>query len=296
MPETETAKPAAARRTGKTAAQEKAAEAAQANREAPRSVWERLAEPFPQEDLERLPKPLSRDDRNRGRCAELPNNQANPYSADGYYCGGWHARAVHLTYVGHAGITTRLNQVLTPGGWEFGPLAKNPQTGLPHMERGEFWATLTIKDPETGEPVSKTDLAANYNSTQEAWGDALRRCAMRFGVGTYLWSKSEAAHAQAQYAEPDPTPPPPAEQASQAAPPQQQPEAQSQAPAPRPPHVQALWERITALGTETEALRAWWASEGLPPLDTLDEWQAAAVTSWLNEQEGNTPADPTQGP
>lgn len=281
MPEQTDDKPAAktttARRSGKTAAQEQAAQ----------SVWERLAAPFPQEDLERLPKPLSRDDRNRGRCAELPDGRPNPYSADGYYCGGWHARSVHLTYVGHAGITTRLNQVLTPGGWEFGPLATHPQSGLPYMERGEFWATLTIKDPETGEPVSKTDLAANYNSTQEAWGDALRRCAMRFGVGTYLWSKSEAAHAQAQFAEPlpepepQPTNPPPAEQASQEAP-------------AEPPWVAILEGRLGALGPEAMAeTRAWWGEQGLPNVKRLDQWQAAAVASYLDEREQGAPADPS---
>jgi hypothetical protein len=288
MPETETAKPATTRRTGKTAAQEKAAEAeaqkaAEKDTEAPRSVWERLAAPFPQEDLERLPKPLQRDDRNKGRCAELPDGRPNPYSADGYYCGGWHSRSVHLTYVGHAGITTRLNQVLTPAGWEFGPVAVDP-AGLPLIQRGEFWAELKIIDPDSGLVATKTDVAANFNSTQEAWGDALRRCAMRFGVGTYLWSKSEAAHAQAQYAEPLPEPEP------QAAPPVQE----NQAPPTPPPHVEAVKARLRPLGPEdTAEVKEWWVQQGLPHLDHLDEWQAAAVQSYLNEREGNA-ADPSE--
>lgn len=280
-------KAAPARRTGKAAAQEDAQEAV----EAPRSVWEALAAPFPQEDLERLPKPLSRDDRNKGRCEDL-GDRPNPYSADGFYCGGWHARSVHLTYVGHAGITTRLNQVLTPGGWQFGPLAQT-QEGLPFMARGEFWATLTIKDPDTGEAVSKTDLAANFNSTQEAWGDALRRCAMRFGVGTYLWSKSEAAHAQAQYAEPLPEQPP-AEQRSQAQPPQQQPEAQSQAAPALKPHQAILQDRLGALGPDATAeIRAWWGEQNLPFLKDMDEWEAQAVMTYLDEREAGTPQDPS---
>jgi hypothetical protein len=284
MPDTTDAKPATTRRTGKTAAQEKAQEAAQANAKAPETVWERLAAPFPQEDLERLPKALSREDRNKGRCEDT--DRGRQFSADGYYCGGWHVRSVHLTYVGHAGITTRLNQVLTPAGWDFGPLVSHPQSGLPFMERGEFWGTLTIEDPETGNRVSKTDLAANYNSTQEAWGDALRRCAMRFGVGTYLWSKSEAAHAQAQYAEPMPEPEPQ----------QRQPEPQAPAPQADPaPWVPLLEGRLHALDADATAeVRDWWGTQGLPPLKDLDQWQAAAVNSYLDEREQGAPADPSE--
>lgn len=280
MPETTTAKKAAAKK-----AAPEPQEAPQEATSAPVSVWEALAAPFPQEDLERLPKALSREDRNKGRCADLGEGRQNPYSADGYYCGGWHARSVHLTYVGHAGITTRLNQVLTPAGWEFGPMART-QEGLPFIARGEFWGTLSVKDPDTGEWVRKSDLAANFNSTQEAWGDALRRTAMRFGVGTYLWSKSEAAHAQAQYAEPLPEPEP------QAQPDPPSPEPQNQAKPEPPAHVQGLLNRLGTLGPDdTATVREWWASQSLPFAQDLDEYQAAAVHSYLDEK-GLAPANP----
>lgn len=161
-------------------------------------VWARLRAPFDTSWIEKLPKPLQRNDDNKGRCqAETPaNGRGGPfYSADGYYCGGWHARSVHLDYIGHAGITMRLNDVVGPAGWDLEPVATTDD-GLPLMRGGEFWARLTILD------VSKVDLAANYNSTQEAWGDALRRTAMRFGIGTYLWAKSEFAAELAAYREP----------------------------------------------------------------------------------------------
>lgn len=281
MAETTTTKKAPAKKAA--APQEKA-------QEAPRSVWQDLAAPFPQEDLERLPKPLFRDDRDKGRCEDTPKGRA--YSADGHFCGGWHSRSVHLTYVGHAGITTRLNDVLGPGGWDFQPMART-QAGLPLIERGEFWATLTIT--VDGQAVSKSDLAANFNSTQEAWGDALRRCAMRFGVGTYLWAKSDTAHAKAQHAEPAPdaVAAADAQRQQQAAEPEPQAppvqQNQNQAPAMRP-DVAALKDRLGKYGPQdTEAIRAWWSDQGLPFLVDLDEYGVQAVNSYLDERE----ADPT---
>lgn len=159
------------------------------------ATWAALAAPFPLDWIEKLPKPLKSRDDNRGRC-----EAGSYYSADGHGCGGWHARSVHLDYIGHAGITMRLNAVVGPGGWTFEPVATT-EDGLPLMRGGEFWARLTILG------VSKVDLAANYSSTQEAWGDALRRCAMRFGMGTYLWAKSEyAAELATHQPEPGETP------------------------------------------------------------------------------------------
>jgi hypothetical protein len=155
-------------------------------------LWNLLVEPFPQSDLERLPKPVKRNDDNRGRCDE----QHAYYSADGYYCGGWHSRSVHLTYVGHAGITMRLNNVLGPGGWDFQPLTFDPNGG-PFIPAQVFYGALTITLPGE-DPVTKWDMAADYKGPQEAYGDCLRRCAMRFGIGTYLWSKSDTAMAMGE--------------------------------------------------------------------------------------------------
>lgn len=155
-------------------------------------VWAKLAAPFDISWVEKLPKQLRRDDRDKSRC-----EQGTQASADGHYCGGWHARSVHLDYIGHAGITMRLNDVVGPAGWTLEAVATTDE-GLPLMARGEFWAKLTVLG------VTKVDLAANFNSTQEAWGDALRRTAMRFGIGTYLWAKSEYAAELAAFREPAP--------------------------------------------------------------------------------------------
>lgn len=234
------------------------------------TVWDLLAAPFPQEDLERLPRNLQRDDRDRGRCVE-----GSRYSADGYYCQGYHARSIHLDYVGHAGITTRLNDVLGPGGWTFQPMAYTSE-GLPLMSRDQFWATLTITvDDQT---VAKTDVAANFNGVQEAWGDALRRCAMRFGVGTYLWSKSEAAHAKAKFQDE------PAD------------ESVAEAPALRRDQ-QILADRVDSLsGDARQKFGPWWESNNLPPLPQTTVPQVAWVMEQMDKRdaqaEGQAP-DPS---
>lgn len=147
--------------------------------------WAALTQPFAAADIEKLPKPMKSRDEDRGSC-----QQGSRYSADGYYCGKYHARAIHLDYVGHAGITMRLNDVLGPDGWDFYPYALTPE-GLPFISQSVFYARLSIMG------VDKWDMAANFNGPQEAYGDALRRCAMRFGIGTYLWSRSETAAALA---------------------------------------------------------------------------------------------------
>ncbi len=73
-----------------------------------------LSKPFAQDEIEKLPKQVRKNDEERGKC-----EQGSRYSADGFYCGGWHARSMHLDYVGHAGgITDRLNAVDPLWHWE----------------------------------------------------------------------------------------------------------------------------------------------------------------------------------
>lgn len=155
------------------------------------TFWDKLTSPFPVSWIEKLPKQLSREDRRRGKCEA--NGEGRFLSADGVFCGGYHARAVHLDYIGHAGITMRLNEVCTPAGWRWKPMVKNVDS-TPHIPRDEFWIWLEIKDPETGKWIRKQGVGDDYrNSSKQAIGDALRNAAMRFGIGTYLWSKSEHA-------------------------------------------------------------------------------------------------------
>lgn len=220
--------------------------------------WAALAAPFPADWVEKLPKVLNRNDQNKGRCEDSPRGRG--YSADGHFCGGWHSRAVHLDYIGHAGITMRLNDTVGPDNWAWEPMATGPE-GLPLIGR-EFWIKLTVLG------VVKYGVGDDYRSSKEAIGDALRNAAMRFGIGTYLWSKSEAAHNLAMGLEPapqQPAPDAPAPEPEPQAPPAEQPTTERQTgttPAPKASGPDAAvvqaYVYATQKATDMTALRAVW--------------------------------------
>jgi len=165
---------------------------------------ELLSKPFELNEIEKLPKQLRRNDDNKAQCRA--GTQA---SADGHYCGGYHARSMHLDYIGHAGITDRLNQVDPLWTWE--PLALTPQ-GTPLMSDGGMWGKLTVLGVSRigfGDAAGKT----GPNAIKEVIGDFIRNAAMRFGVATYLWSKSESAfekkRGEEEVHDEPATPPPP---------------------------------------------------------------------------------------
>lgn len=169
--------------------------------------WAALAAPFPQDQVELLPKPIKRDSP-KGQCTRPDRN--------GITCGGYHGLpAIHLHYVGHAGVTMRLNSVDPTWDWE--PLNRlvDPEmlklaitSGNPEMLRtylrscppqivqGTLWIRLKVLGIwriAFGDADGKSGASA----VKEIIGDAIRNGAMRFGVGTYLWSKSDAAIALA---------------------------------------------------------------------------------------------------
>lgn len=143
----------------------------------------KLREPFRAEQIDKLPKILSRDDKVRGRCEAGSN-----FSADGTFCGGYHARAVHLDYVGHAQTTARLLDADPWWTWE--PVAWD-EDGLPKMDsNGGLWIRLTVGGM-TRLGYGDAQGKSGPNAVKEAIGDALRNGAMRFGVALDLWSKSD---------------------------------------------------------------------------------------------------------
>lgn len=132
-----------------------------------------LREPFPANQISKLPKPVSRDSV-KGRCQE---------------CGGWHGLpAVHLDYVGHAALTDRLLD--SDPSWTWEPLAMSPD-GLPVMDNmGGMWIRLTV--------CGVTRLGYGHagdkqggDAIKEVIGDALRNAAMRFGAALDLWHKGD---------------------------------------------------------------------------------------------------------
>lgn len=154
-----------------------------------------LRKPFPAESVGKLPKPVRSQDPDKGKCVA-----GSKYSADGHYCGGYHARSMHLDYVGHAATTDRLLTVDPDWSWE--PFALT-EDGLPALDRGgNLWIRLTI--------CGTTRIGVgDGKSAKECIGDAIRNAAMRFGVALDLWAKEDlvefaqaAAHRQQPAASP----------------------------------------------------------------------------------------------
>jgi hypothetical protein len=152
----------------------------------------RLREPFPENQIGKLPKPYKKDSP-KSNCRE---------------CGGYHGMpAAHLDYVGHAALTDRLLEVDPEWTWE--PLALD-EHGLPRFDRnGGLWIRLTVCGVTR---LGYGDMGGKNgaNAVKEAIGDALRNSGMRFGAALDLWHKGELHDAQeANDRDPEPAPAPP---------------------------------------------------------------------------------------
>lgn len=132
-----------------------------------------LREPFPPNQISKLPKPLKKD-APKGKCQE---------------CGGWHGLpAVHLDYVGHAALTARLLD--SDPNWTWEPVGFDDK-GLPALDpSGGLWIKLTVCGVTRfgyGDAQGKT----GPDAMKERIGDALRNAAMRFGAALDLWHKGD---------------------------------------------------------------------------------------------------------
>jgi hypothetical protein len=145
-----------------------------------------LREPFPANQVSKLPKPYKKDSP-KGNCTE---------------CGGYHGLpAMHLDYVGHAALTARLLDVDPAWTWE--PVAYD-ERGLPALDRdGGLWIKLTVCGI-TRLGYGDADGKSGPSATKERIGDALRNAAMRFGAALDLWHKGDLyAH---EHDDPEPEP------------------------------------------------------------------------------------------
>jgi len=141
--------------------------------QAPKTGLALMREPFPENQISKLPKPKSKD-APKGRCPE---------------CGGWHGLpAVHLDYVGHAALTARLLDADATWTWE--PVAFDDK-GLPALDaNGGLWIRLTVAGISRlgyGDAQGKT----GPDAMKERIGDALRNAGMRFGAALDLWHKGD---------------------------------------------------------------------------------------------------------
>ena len=140
-----------------------------------------LREPFPSHQISKLPKPTKRQteevraDFKKGiRCT---------------LCGGWHHKdVVHLDYVGHAALTSRLLDCDPAWNWE--PVSVNDD-GLPLIdENGGMWINLRVCGV-TRLGYGHADGKRGGDAIKEVIGDALRNAAMRFGAALDLWHKGD---------------------------------------------------------------------------------------------------------
>lgn len=132
-----------------------------------------LREPFPANQISKLPKPKSRD-AVKGHCN---------------VCGGWHGLpAVHLDYVGHAALTDRLLDADPMWNWE--PFAVD-ERGLPALDGfGGMWIRLTVGGV-TRIGYGHAGDKQGGDAIKEIIGDALRNSGMRFGAALDLWHKGD---------------------------------------------------------------------------------------------------------
>lgn len=148
----------------------------------------KMREPFADAEVGKLPKPIVKTDASTPKFECRPGPSGNQASADGIFCGGRHARSIHLDFVGHAALTNRFLNADPTWNWE--PMAWSPD-GLPAFDRsGGLWIKLTIGGvtrPGYGDSQGKT----GPNAIKEAIGDALRNAGMRFGGALNLWHKGD---------------------------------------------------------------------------------------------------------
>lgn len=150
----------------------------------------KLRQPFPAEAIGKLPRGTCR------ACRESRNKRCDqhPWITRCDECRGAHSSAtMHIDYVGHADVTARLLEVDPAWSWE--PLALDPATGMPVMDRSNgLWIRLTVLGvtrPGYGD-------VTGTGGVKEAIGDALRNAAMRFGVALDLWAKGDRDWATAE--------------------------------------------------------------------------------------------------
>jgi hypothetical protein len=154
-----------------------------------------LAEPFPPELVGQLPRIICPN------CSKAPNRQCGEHKkvrCD--VCSSFITeRHIHLSYVGHADVTSRL--LKADPNWTWEPMAVDDH-GLPLYDTDAqdrpvgMWIKLTVGD------VTRLGYGSCEGSQNDAIkvliGDALRNAALRFGVAVALWAKGDRADPTAE--------------------------------------------------------------------------------------------------
>lgn len=132
-------------------------------------VWAKLAEPFPDSEIKQRPGAAKwdhKDSCDKARCRETRDpNKHHQFS-----------------YVDARAVMQRLDDVLTPAGWEF-TSSVIPGTDVVH---GRLTVAGFIRE-DYGYPNSDRD----EEPIKAASSDALKRCAVMFGIGRHLYDDNK---------------------------------------------------------------------------------------------------------
>jgi len=144
------------------------------------ALFAQLREPFPEDEIEWLPQPTKRDGTQQ-KCQYCESIGKNP----------WHkCPAIHVAFIGHAAVTSRLNAVDPQ--WTYRPFALGTDGAPLIRQQGDrlvLWIWLKVLDVEK---IGVGDTWINEdddNPEKKLISDAIRNAAMRFGVGLELWKK-----------------------------------------------------------------------------------------------------------
>ena len=145
--------------------------------------WGKLAEPFPDSDVKQRPGAATWDHKQsceKSRCRETRDP----------------AKHMQFSYVDARAVAQRLDDVLTPSGWTF-----HIEVAASDVVKGSL-AIGGVTREDIGYPNSDDD-AEPYKS---AVSDALKRCAVLFGIGRHLYDDNKNGHRPAQNAARPPRP------------------------------------------------------------------------------------------
>lgn len=148
--------------------------------------WTKLAEPFPESDVKQRPGAATWDHKQsceKNRCRETRDP----------------AKHIQFSYVDARAVAQRLDDVLTPGGWSF-----HVEVAASDVIKGSLDIDGIVRQ-DIGYPNSDDD-AEPYKS---AVSDALKRCAVLFGIGRHLYDDNKNGHRPAQNGRSAPTAPRP---------------------------------------------------------------------------------------
>jgi hypothetical protein len=142
-------------------------------------MWTRLAEPFPDSEVKQRPGAAKYD--HKPNCQGARCNQSKDPNAH-----------IQLSYIDARAVMQRLDNVVTPAGWEF-TSSVIPGTDIVHgrlvvqYDTLDTGVTTQIVREDYGYPNSDRD----EEPIKAASSDALKRCAVMFGIGRHLYEDNK---------------------------------------------------------------------------------------------------------